>query len=116
MNRLSASLLLITLFAGILSPAALAFSPSPPHACCLRKHHHHEDSAPDTSIRSRTFDQERDCCRSSGISQWAQPSPSISHTAELQQAAQIISHIFVVTAYVIGSPSVRAPPAAFLLA
>jgi hypothetical protein len=110
MHRLIARLLLISLLSGVLSPAALAFSPDPPHACCLRKHHGQDGSASETRFQARTSDREHDCCRALGISHGAKPSPKISHAVDFQEAAFARSASFAISAGVGGSPAVRGPP------
>jgi hypothetical protein len=114
MSRVTASLLLVVLLAGVLAPAAAALAPDFPHACCARKtpHCHHSQDSSETSVRSRTCAQ-HSCCRSVAVSPWAQTGPRHTYEAVASMGLAILRvQISYRTADLAGFHSVRAPPRA----
>ena len=114
MSRLTASLLLVVLLAGVFAPAATTLSSEPPHACCARKtpHCHHSGTNSETSLNSRSCAQ-HNCCRSVAASQWAHA--GLRPTHELVFFAGLTTlpvQIHYRAADVAAFHSVRAPPRA----
>jgi hypothetical protein len=106
MHRLTARVLLVLLLAGTFVPAALAFTPTPPHACCMRKMHQDSDQAQLTAVH---YDHR--CCGPWTISRWAQPRPvltevGIRQSAPLGVPAQTVHRDFEV----LHGRSGRSPP------
>jgi hypothetical protein len=114
MSRLTASLLLVVLLAGVFAPAATALSPEPPHACCLRKtpHCHHSETTSERSLQSRSCAQ-HSCCRSVAGSQWGHAGLRTTREPVFSAALTTLPiQIPYRAADVAALHSVRAPPLA----
>src|SRR5579862_7886261 len=114
MHRLTARLLLMFSLAGVLVPAALAFSVNPPHACCRRKTPHCHNSAMPTdqpAVYAAGCDQ-HSCCRGLVVAQVAQPKPQVTARSLPEIHCLGVSSQFVANATSVhASHSVRGPPA-----